>query len=383
MPPELVSIDILKPLKDFMSWLVSQMLIFITNIANILNETVIKPIVSALNWIISKVVDAVKGVFTNIINFIKGYGAPIVPERALELGLTLVGLAGAGALGIGVLLSALNVKLLGFGIDVEPLAKFTSQLFNVRLITGIVIGALLYSALRVPLRYYANKLFRPFKPDIVTLFGLYTRGYISRETLKSELAYVTGFNDVYINGLIDILEYNPSLFDLLRMADYVELSDEFIKKSLKILGVKEPYFSVLYTLIKRRPIREELRANVNFLVYLYQNGFISKEFLVSALDKLGLQEREKELMLMLADNKRTFELIERKVKMLRTSFIKGFISEATLVSELEKLKLDKEFINIIVSDAKLYAKVEVPVPKITRGFAIDLPITVSYSYTIS
>lgn len=378
-PPALFDIDLLTPLKNFLNWLVTQVVNLGQTIASFLNERVIKPIIEGFNWIITKIIEGIKDFFNKIINFIKGSASPITPEKALEIGLGVLAIAGLGALTIGALLTALNIKVVGCGIDVEPFTKFCSKLFDVRIIVSVTLGALLYTSLRVPIEYWGKKIFRPFKPDPITLFGLYTRGYITREQLKSELAYVTGFSDVYIDGLIDIFEYNPSLFDLLRMADFVELSDDFIDRSLKVLGIKKPYLDVIKTLIKRRPIREEIRANVNFLIYLYQNGYISKEFLEKALDGLKLQSSEKELILMLADNKRTYELIERKIKILRTSFIKGFINEATLVSELEKLKLDKEFINIIVQDAKLYAKVELPVPKVKRTFSTDLTLETKYT----
>ena len=382
-PPAIFNIDLLQPLKNFLNWLVSQIVNLGKTIASFLQENVIKPIVDAFNWVITKIKEGIENTVKSILNFLKGSASPVTPDRAFSVMIPLITLGTIGVLTLGVLLTALSIKIVDTGFDMKPISDFLRSIINPSMLIGMTLGTILGIFFRVPLGYWAKKFFRPYKPDPITLFGLYTRGYISRSTLREELAYVTGFTDTYIDGLIEIFEYNPSLFDLLRMADFVELSDDFITRSLKILGIREPYFSVIATLIKRRPIREEVRANVNFMVYLYQNGFISKDFLTTALSGLALQTKEKELILMLADNKRTYELIERKIKILRTSFVKGFINEATLVSELEKLKLDREFINIIVSDAKLYRKVEVPVPKVTRAFGIELPITTSYSYSIS
>lgn len=379
----LFEIDLLSPLRNFFNWLVSQMVSLGNSLIKTINYNVIKPIMDSLGWISEQVKNLIETVVSNIINFVISVTRPADPERVFSTMLKLLVIAGLGYLSINLLLTALGVKIAGTGISVTPLSNFINRFIRPDLIISLGIGTILGIFLRIPLGYWAKKTFRPYKPEPFTLFQLYTRGYITREQLKSELAYVTGYSDNYIEGLIDIFEYNPSLFELIRMADYVELSEDFIRKSLKILGVKEPYYSIIFSMIKRRPIREEIRANVNFLVYAYQNGYISKDFLSLALDNLGLQSMEKQLIMMLADNKRTFELIERKIKILRTSFIKGFISEATLISELEKLRLDREFINIIVADAKLYAKVELPVPKITRGYTTEIIFTTSYSYSIS
>jgi hypothetical protein len=167
------------------------------------------------------------------------------------------------------------------------------------------------------------------------------------------------------------------------MADYVELSDDFIKRSLTVLGIKEPYFSIIVTLIKRRPVREEIRYNVTQLITAYSKGYISKDFLSLAFDKLGLQSQEKALMLTYADNKRNYEITDERVFILRTAFQKGLITEETLRSELTKLGLQTEWINLIVDRGKLYRKIELPVPKVTRAYAVELPIITSYSYTIS
>jgi hypothetical protein len=308
---------------------------------------------------------------------------PTDPETVINKLPMIIGTVAIASLGTGALLTAIGTKMMGTGIEIEPLAKFMHSLFRADIVISFSIGTLLGYSIRTPLGYWARKTFRPLKPDPITLFGLYTRGYITKDQLKSELAYVTGYPDKYIDGLIDIFSYNPTVFELLRMADYVELSEEFIRKTLSIQGIKEPYFSVLVTLIKRRPLREETRINVTQLITAYSKGYISRSFLSTALDNLGLQPKEKELMLMYADNKRTYEIIEERIYILRTAYQKGLIDKSTLDKELTKLGLDREWINLIISRGDLFRKIEVPIPKITRGFTTEIPFSVSYSYTLS
>lgn len=382
-PPQLLSIDLLKPLKDFINWLIEQIVSLFNTLANAIKEHVITPIVNALNWVKDRISDTVKNFFTTLLNFLAYNLKPSDPERAINVMVTFASMGIGLSLGMNAILTVIGTKIAGTGINISPLSNMLNKIMDLRLLFSVTLGIITYNALRIPLGYWAKKFFRPYKPDPITLFGLYTRGYISRETLKSELAYVTGYPDAYVDGLIDIFQYNPSLFDLLRMADYVELSDELISKSLKILGVKEPFYSMLFTLIKRRPLREEIRSVITQLVYAYQDGYMSEEEFKKLLDDLKVMPMEKELILALAKNRRAKELKDRRIKILTTAFKKGLISEATLVSELEKLGLVKEFVNIILEDAKLGRKVEVPVPKITRAYSIEIPITTSYSYVIS
>jgi hypothetical protein len=382
-PPEIFGIDLLAPLKSFVNWIVEQIMSLARNVWNFIQERIIMPIVNAVKWIIDKIVGAVKDFFSSVVNAVRSMFMPTDPETVINKLPMIIGTVAIASLGTGAILTAIGTKMMGTGIEVEPLAKFMHSLFRADIVISFSIGTLLGYSIRTPLGYWARKTFRPLKPDPITLFGLYTRGYITREQLKSELAYVTGYPDKYIDGLIDIFEYNPSLFDLLRMADFVELTDEFIEESLRILGVKEKYKDIIKTLIKRRPLREEVRANVSQLITAYSKGYISRTFLSTALDNLGLQSKEKELMLMYADNKRTYEIIEERVYILRTAYQKGLIDKSTLDRELTKLGLDREWINLIISRGDLFRKIEVPIPKITRGFVTEIPFSVSYSYTLS
>jgi hypothetical protein len=382
-PPEIFGIDLLAPLKNFVNWLVEQIMSLARNVWNFVQERIITPIVNGIKWIIDKIVNAVKDFFSNVVNAVRSMFTPTDPETVVTKLPMIIGTVAIASLGTGALLTAIGTKMMGTGIEIEPLAKFMHSLFRADIVISFSIGTLLGYSIRTPLGYWARKTFRPLKPDPITLFGLYTRGYITRDQLKSELAYVTGYPDKYIDGLIDIFSYNPTVFELLRMADYVELSDEFIRKTLSIQGIKEPYFSVLVTLIKRRPLREETRTNVTQLITAYSKGYISRSFLSTALDNLGLQPKEKELMLMYADNKRTYEIIEERIYILRTAYQKGLIDKSTLDKELTKLGLDREWINLIISRGDLFRKIEIPIPKITRGFTTEIPFSVSYSYTLS
>jgi len=379
-PPEFF--DILKPLKDFLNFIVGQIFSLAKTIFSFVQEKIITPLVNAISWVIDNVVNAIKSFVSNVINTIVNLFRPSDPEKIVSNLPLILGTVALGSLGTGLLLTAINTKVMGSGVDVEPLAKMVSQLFRPSLIISFTMGTVFGLAIRTPLTYWAKKTFRPNKPEPLTLFGLYTRGYITREQLKSELAYVTGFNDKYIDGLIDIFEYNPTFFDLLRMADYVELSDDFIKKSLTVLGVKEPYFSIIFKLIKKRPLREEIRSVVNHLVNLYANGLINKEFLSNALDGLDVQPMEKRLILMYAENKRVERIKELRIEILKIKFAKGLIEEATIINELEKMGIEREFINLIIERGKLSRKVELPIPKITRGFSFELPISTSIEYSL-
>jgi hypothetical protein len=380
-PPEFF--DLLSPLKNFLGFIVEQLFSLTGKIATFVSEKIVTPIANAFNWVVDKIVGFFKSMFESVINILKGLTAPATPEKVFFSVPSLITQFMFFAFNPSLILTAIGISVVGTKIDISPISETMNRLFNPELILSFTIGAIFCMAIKTPLEYYAKRTFRPFKPDPLTLFGLYTRGFITREELKTELSYVTGFVDKYIDGLIDILEYNPSLFDLLRFADFVELDDDFIDKSLKVLGIKEDFKKIIKNVIKLRPLREERRILINQLVTMYAKGFISREFLSTALDSLKLQKQEKEFILSFADNKRFSELLEERINILRRSFEKGLISEETLRSRLEKLGLQIDWINLIIERGKLSQKIELPAPRVTRSLSIEFRMTVSTTTQVS
>jgi hypothetical protein len=382
-PTGIFQIDLLSPLRNFLNYIGTQLFSLAATMIKTLNEKVIKPIVDGLSWLINSIITAITDFISRMINTVKSLFIPSDPEKTAENLPRLILTVGGISLGTGVLLSVIGTKVAGSGIEIEPLAKMVSRIFRADYIISFSIGALLGYGIREPLNYYFKKLFRPLKPDPNTLFNLYTRGYITREQLKSELAYVTGFKDRYIDGLIDIFEFNPSLSEIMRLADFVEIPDTLLDRSLKILGIREPYYSLIWQMIKRRPLRDEIRINTNLLISAYAKGFISEEFLSKSLDALRIQTEEKRLLMMFARNKRTFEIIEEQIYILRTAYQRGLIDAATLMNELSKLGIQTEWINLIKRRGDLFRKIEIPIPKVSRAYAIQLTISTAYEYTIS
>jgi len=382
-PDGIFQIDLLSPLKNFLNWLASQLFTVVKTVITVINEKIITPIVEGLKWLWDKTTSALIEFVNKIIEAIKSLFVPVEPDRVMANFPKLLIIATGISLSAAGLLAVVGTKVAGTGIEVEPIAKAINRLFNVNVLVGFGLGAITTAVLRVPMGYWAKKTFRPYKPDPSTLFGLYTRGYITRDQLKTELAYVTGYPERYIEGLIDIFEYNPTLFDLIRLSDLIEIPDTVLNYSLKVLGIKEPYFSLLYTMLKKRPLREEMRLNTTLLIKAYSKGYISKETLSRALDGLGILTAEKELLLTYAENLRTYEMIDEQIYILRTAFQKGLIDEATLVRELENLKIAKEWINLIVRRGKLFRKIEIPVPRVMRAYAVELRIQTQYSYSLS
>jgi hypothetical protein len=380
-PPQFI--DILAPLKDFLRWIVEQLYSLAQSVFKFVSEKVIAPLTEVYKWVADKIIGLFRSMFDAVLGLLKSITTPATPEKVYESVPTIMSSFMFYAFNPSLILAAMGVAIMGTKIDVSPISDTMNRLFNPEIILSFTIGAIFGMAIKTPLEYWAKRYFRPIKPDPLTLFGLYTRGYITREVLKSELAYVTGYPDTYINGLIDIFEYNPSLFDLLRFADFVELSDEFIEESLRILGVKGKYKDIIKTLIKKRPLREEVRTFTRAIISAYAKGFIPLPFLREGLSALEIGKAERKILEDYATFVRNIEITEERIFILRTAFQKGLISEATLISELTKLGLQKEWINLIVERGKLFRKIEVPVPKISRAFAVELPITTSYTYTIS
>jgi len=119
-PPQLF--DLLGPLKDFFKWMIAELYKLASSIATALTEYVVTPILDALKWLFDKISSLVSSSISQVLNFLREK-APITPEKAWDLLPYVVGLAAAGALGVGAYFTALNIQVAGSGLRSRPFGK--------------------------------------------------------------------------------------------------------------------------------------------------------------------------------------------------------------------------------------------------------------------
>ena len=347
-PPEFFGIDLLGPLKDFFNWLIQQLVNAFNTFVTFISERVITPIVNALKWVFDKISGMISSAITNIVNYIKEQ-APITPDKAFSMLPTVIALTSAGAIGVGGLMTALNIKVMGSGLDITPLARFFERLLSPNLVVGVIAGTILGASLRTPLRYWANAIFRPNLPDPRTAFSMMVKGIISKDEFVRVMKYVGGYSEFWIEALRKEWDYTPSAFEVMRLADYTSLDPIWVAKKLRDLGMNETDIGYFLDAIIRRPLREEVRSLTSEILYHYIYGWMDKDTARKVLEDLKLKKEEIDLLVARAEFYRKRRLLEQRVDIFTEMFRKELIDATTFETKLKELGLATENVNLIVA----------------------------------
>jgi hypothetical protein len=352
-PPELIAIDILKPLKDFFGWLVSQLVNFMSSMAILITENVVLPILSALKWVFDKASGLITSTISSLVDFTRGL-APVTPERAFENIGKLLLLVASGSVAVGGLFTALNIKVAGTGLDTAPLSHFFERMLRPELVTGLVIGTILGVGFRTPLTYWANNTFRPNLPRFTDAYSMFVKGIISESTLNYVMRYQGGWSEDWLNAWKRHLTYTPRPFEIMRLADYTSLDPIWISKKLSDVGMEEWDKTKYLDAIIKRPLREEVRALVYEIGTNYIYGWISEADCRSKLVLVGIKPEEVELTMSRLIYVRKRTLLNDRIEIYKLQYRKDLITLDTLIANLKALGLAEENINLIVAYEKAY-----------------------------
>jgi hypothetical protein len=350
-PPEIFGIDLLKPLKDFFNWMVQQLTSAFSTFATFLSENVIAPIINALKWFFDKICEMFSSATNAIINFVKEQ-APITPEKAFGLIPKILLITSSAAIGIGGIMTAMNIKVMGSGLDITPISRFFERLLSPNLVVGVIAGAILGASLRTPLRYWANAIFRPNLPDPRTAFSMMVKGIISKDEFVRVMKYAGGYSEFWIEALRKEWDYTPSAFEVMRLADYTSLDPIWVAKKLRDLGMNETDIGYFLDAIIRRPLREEVRSLTSEILYHYIYGWMDKDTARKALEDLKLKKEEIDLLIARAEFYRKRRLLEQRVDIFTEMFRKELIDATTFETKLKELGLATENVNLIVAYEK-------------------------------
>lgn len=187
------------------------------------------------------------------------------------------------------------------------------------------------------------------EPDPAFAFELWRRGLITRGKFR-ECLRIAGYQDSWHEIIEKGLYRIPSLGDLIRISDYVELPHAYIEECMRQQGYTDTAIYYLVKAIARRPLREEVRSLTTLLNYNYYRGYISKEELSDAYNKIGLLPEEKTLNEIYASYRRAqykFELmidiIEQKTRK------KIYTTIAEIENALVTIGVDQEIANLMAT----------------------------------
>lgn len=182
-------------------------------------------------------------------------------------------------------------------------------------------------------------------------FYLWTKGLIDRAA-RDELYKAGGFDESWHQTITDNWYYTPTLYDLVRMADYIELDQIWAADVMTRRGIKTADQAKIWEMLQLRPLREETRAVTTKWIWRMRYGRTTLETLDDEFKSLGIKTKERELLLMKAQMDYEDELIDEMIEVLRWRFRTAIITEAQFLNGLLDLEIRQEKANLIVEEEK-------------------------------
>lgn len=192
-------------------------------------------------------------------------------------------------------------------------------------------------------------------PSIREAFYMWAKGIIDTNQ-RDQLYLANGYDEGWHSKLTENEYYIPTVYDLTRIADFVEIDSIWATKILKERGVRDRDITKILAMLKIRPLRDEIRRQIALWVYRYRYGWASAEELEAALqdylDGGFIQSTEKEFTIQEAELNYENELMYEKIQIYSWYFKTAVISEEELLQDFLDLGIREEKANLMVEGLK-------------------------------
>ncbi len=192
-------------------------------------------------------------------------------------------------------------------------------------------------------------------PSIREAFYMWAKGIIDT-TQRDQLYLAAGYDKEWHGKLTENEYYIPTVYDLTRIADFVEIDSIWATKILKERGVRDRDITKILAMLKIRPLRDEIRRQIALWVYRYRMGWASAVELEAALqaylDGGFIQSTEKDFTTQEAELNYEDELMYEKIQIYSWYFKTAVISEEELLQDFLDLGIREEKANLMVEGLK-------------------------------
>lgn len=179
-----------------------------------------------------------------------------------------------------------------------------------------------------PLNFLFEKLPTPHEA-----FYMWAKGQIST-SLRDMLYQAGGYDARWNSDVTENWYYVPSIYDLTRIADSVELDQIWALDQMKKRGVRDKDRAKIWEMLEIRPLREEIRALTGKWTWRMRYGYTTTDEMNDELVDLKIKPKERELLLEKAALDYEDELRIEWIEIYRWQFIRATITEAQFLEYL-------------------------------------------------
>jgi len=190
-----------------------------------------------------------------------------------------------------------------------------------------------------------------WRPSIAEAFYMWKKGLVARDKMVAYFR-ANGVPEDLIDSVLSNQERTLTVYDLVRIADYIEVDLIWATRVLQESGHKARDIPKLIEMIRYRPLREEVRNLTNQLVWRYEYGRMELNELTTELNKLPIGTTEKSLITDYAEMRYEDELITEQMFILKWRFRMGWITDDDYLADLMSLGIREEKANLIVESEK-------------------------------
>jgi len=184
-------------------------------------------------------------------------------------------------------------------------------------------------------------------PDNWTAFNMWARGLL-KEDERNAVYKANLFPEEWHDKITESFMYVPGPYELMRMADFVEVDQIWALDMLKRRGIAEKDRAKFWDAIQIRPLREEVRALTTEWIWRYRYGRCTHDDLETALTELPIRTKERELDIQKAELQYQDELVDEWIAILQWRFRTAVITEDEFMQGLLDLEIVEEKANLIV-----------------------------------
>lgn len=310
-----------------------------------------------LQWIASQLEQAFITTWDSIHNILENF-APVTPERAGNLGITLLKIAGLSA---GGLLAMTGVWDLIHPIkDVIP-GEIKAMLYDVtnfKMILGALSGALVTAAIAQPAKYSYNALLRPYIPSWGDVMELRSRAFISDEDFVKMMRY-HGYDESWKPWFDELANTPVRYFGLAAVARTGYFDEQFFKEELDRSGYSTRAKQVMLQMYAQTAQEATRGYYGSVVISRYREGIIDRDGLTEELKMLGYPEQLRKQLITGAELYYDLDTVKDYVSAVRQAYRHGKITIDELRAELSKLGLREDRIERIVAVELARAKEDV------------------------